>query len=70
VPREETIWFVGESAKNKIAGRKNKISILELKLLCSLGKSNAKHRKPAGIPADAAKPILDQNRILGSPCKK
>ena len=69
-PREATIWLVNDKPENITAGNGSKIRLLDLIVLCSLGKSRAKIRNAVGIIADVAKLILPQNSIEGDPFEK
>jgi hypothetical protein len=62
--------LVNDKLENNTVGKPNKISLLELILLCSRGKSSANIRKAAGIIPDVAKPILPQNNLRALSFKK
>jgi len=62
--------LVNDKPESITAGKGNRISLLNLILLCSLGKSRAKIRNAVGIIADVAKLILPQNNIEGEPFEK
>ena len=62
-PREETIWLVKDSPTKIRHGNIKENNLKELSFLCSVGKSNVKQRKEAGVIPDVAKPILPQKSM-------
>jgi hypothetical protein len=61
---------VNDNPKNNIEGKLKNINLNELRLLCSLGKSNEKQKNAEGITPDVAKLILPQKTFHRGSLKK